>query len=69
MVKGIFHLLEGLTPGALTQVTNMARGIVGERGKYKEEFNASDEALALLAGIRITETDIGKAIGFNVNTF
>ena len=69
MVKGIFHLLEGLTPGALTQVTNMARGIVGERGKYKEEFNASDEALALLAGIRITETDVGKAIGFNVNTF
>ena len=57
------------TPGALTQVTNMARGIVGERGKYKEEFNASDEALALLAGIRITEVDVGKAIGFNVNTF
>ena len=69
MVKGLFHLLEGLTPGALTQVTNMARGIVGERAKYKEKFNASDEALALLAGIRITEVDVGKAIGFNVNTF
>ena len=47
----------------------MARGIVGERAKYKEKFNASDEALALLAGIRITEVDVGKAIGFNVNTF
>tara|TARA_R100000742_G_C4278482_1_gene101350 strand:- start:54 stop:3806 length:3753 start_codon:yes stop_codon:yes gene_type:complete len=69
MVKGVFHLLEGLTPGALTQVTNMAKGIVGERGKYKEEYNASDEALALLAGIRVTETDIGKAVGFNVNSF
>lgn len=69
MVKGLVHILEGLNPGALTQVTNMARGIAGEETKYRGEFNPSDEALALLAGIRITETDVGKSLGFNVNEF
>jgi hypothetical protein len=68
MVKGVFHILNGLTPGAFTQVTNMARGVVGEKGAYKD-FNASDEALALIAGIRINETNVGKSLGFNVNSF
>ena len=68
-VKSVFHFLSGLTPGVFTQVTNMSRGVMGERGVYKEKFNASDEALALIAGIRINETDVGKSIGFNVNKY
>ncbi len=68
VVKSVFHILNGLTPGAFTQVTNMARGVAGEKGRYKD-FNAADEALALIAGIRINETNVGKSLGFNVYKF
>jgi len=68
VVKGVFHLLDGLTPGVFNQVTNMARGVAREQGAYKE-MNASDEALALIAGIRINEANVGKSLGFKVNSF
>ena len=61
-VKGVFHLLNGLTPGAFTQVTNMARGVAGEQTKYGKEMNASDEALALFAGMRINEANVNSKI-------
>lgn len=69
LVKGAVHVLEGLTPGAFTQATNFARGIAGERTTYGKDMNPSDEALALFAGIRINEANVGKSMGYQINNF
>ena len=68
-VKGAVHLLEGITPGAFTQATNFARGIAGEQTTYGKDMNPGDEALALFAGIRINEANVGKSLGYQVNNF
>tara|TARA_R110001599_G_scaffold350694_1_gene581260 strand:- start:597 stop:4301 length:3705 start_codon:yes stop_codon:yes gene_type:complete len=68
-VKGVFHLLNGLTPGAFTQVTNMARGVAGEQTKYGKEMNASDEALALFAGMRINEANVKQSLGYAISGY
>ena len=68
-VKGAVHLLEGITPGAFTQATNFARGIAGEQTNYGKDMNPGDEALALFAGIRINEANVGKSLGYQVNNF
>mgnify|MGYP003114708109 FL=1 len=68
-VKGVVHLLEGITPGAFTQATNFARGIAGEQTTYGKDMNPGDEALALFAGIRINEANVGKSMGYQVNNF
>jgi len=69
VVLGATHLLNGLTPGALTQVTNFARGVAGEKSKYAKQMNPSDEALALFAGIRINEANVGQSMGYRVNAY
>ena len=69
LVKGFVHFLEGLTPGAFTQATNFARGIAGEQTTYGKDMNPSDEALALFAGIRINEANVGKSMGYQINNF
>jgi hypothetical protein len=68
-VKGAVHLLEGITPGAFTQATNFARGIAGEQTTYGKDMNPGDEALALFAGIRINEANIGKSMGYQITNF
>mgnify|MGYP004450922581 CR=1 FL=1 len=69
VVKGAVHLLEGITPGAFTQATNFARGIAGEQTTYGKDMNPGDEALALFAGIRINEANIGKSMGYQITNF
>ena len=69
VVKGMFHILEGLNPGAFTQVTNFARGVAGEQTTYGKDMNPSDEALALFAGIRINESNVGKSLGYQISNF
>jgi len=66
---GFSHVLTGLTPGAFTQVTNFARGVAGEKSKYFKQMNPSDEALALFAGIRINEANVGQSMGYRVNAY
>ncbi len=68
-IKGAVHLLEGITPGAFTQATNFARGIAGEQTTYGKDMNPGDEALALFAGIRINEANIGKSMGYQITNF
>jgi len=66
---GFSHVLTGLTPGAFTQVTNFARGVTGEKSKYFKQMNPSDEALALFAGIRINEANVGQSVSYSVNSY
>tara|TARA_R100000008_G_C3587331_1_gene173559 strand:+ start:4009 stop:7728 length:3720 start_codon:yes stop_codon:yes gene_type:complete len=66
---GVSHVLTGLTPGAFTQVTNFARGVAGEKSKYFKQMNPSDEALALFAGIRINEANVGQSVSYKVNSY
>ena len=63
------HVLNGLNPGALTQVTNFARGVAGEQTRYAKQMNASDEALALFAGIRVNEANIDQSLRYQVNGY
>jgi len=69
VVLGMTHVLNGLNPGALTQVTNFARGVAGEQTKYAKQMNASDEALALFAGIRVNEANIDQSLRYQVNGY
>jgi hypothetical protein len=69
VAAGVWHVLNGLTPGALTQVTNFARGVAGEKTKYAKQMNPSDEALALFAGIRINEANVDQSLRYQVNGY
>ena len=68
-VKGVFHILNGLTPGGLTQITNFARGVAGEQTKYGKQMNTTDEALALFAGMRINEANVKQSLGFSITGY
>ena len=69
LAAGFAHIVQGVSPGALTQVANVSSAIAGETTPYGKQYQLGDELLALLSGIRVYESDIKNNLNFAVNGY
>ena len=69
LAKGFGHIVKGVAPGVLTQVSNVASAVAQDETRYGKQYKLGDELLALLSGIRVYEADIKNNLNYAVNDF
>lgn len=69
LAKGFGHIVKGVSPGVLTQVSNVASAVAQDETRYGKQYQLGDELLALLSGIRVYEADIANNLNYAVNDF
>jgi len=69
LAKGFGHIVKGVSPGVLTQVSNVASAVAQDETRYGKQYELGDELLALLSGIRVYEADIKNNLNYAVNDF
>ena len=69
LAKGFGHIVKGVSPGVLTQVSNVASAVAQDETRYGKQYKLGDELLALLSGIRVYEADIKNNLNYAINDF
>ena len=69
LAKGFGHIVKGVSPGVLTQVSNVASAVAQDETRYGKQYKLGDELLALLSGVRVYEADIKNNLNYSVNDF
>ena len=69
LAKSFAHVVKGVSPGVLTQVSNVSSAVAEDQTRFGKQYKLGDELLALLSGIRVYEADIKNNLNYAVNDF
>ena len=69
LAKSFGHIVKGVSPGVLTQVSNVSSAVAQDETRYGKQYKLGDELLALLSGIRVYEADIKNNLNYAINDF
>ena len=69
LAKGFGHVVKGVSPGVLTQISNVSSAVAQDQTRYGKQYKLGDELLALLSGIRVYEADIKNNLNYAINDF
>ena len=69
LAKGFGHIVKGVSPGVLTQISNVSSAVAQDQTRYGKQYKLGDELLALLSGIRVYEADIKNNLNYAINDF
>ena len=69
LAKSFGHVVKGVSPGVLTQVSNVSSAVAQDQTRYGKQYKLGDELLALLSGIRVYEADIKNNLNYAINDF
>tara|TARA_R100000234_G_scaffold46464_1_gene27711 strand:+ start:1458 stop:5795 length:4338 start_codon:yes stop_codon:yes gene_type:complete len=69
VASGFAHVIKGVSPGVMTQISNVSSAIAEEQTRYGKQYKLDDELLALLSGVRVYEADIKNNLNYSVNDY
>ena len=67
--KAYAHIFNGIEPGVYTSGEKVKKGFFNDVKKGGQPVSLKDELLALMAGIRIIDIDIGTTIGYKAGRY
>ena len=62
--KAYEHILNGIEPGIMTSGEKVVKGMFSDVKKGGQPVSLKDELLALMAGIRIIDIDVGRSLSY-----
>jgi hypothetical protein len=69
LASGFAHVVKGVSPGVMTQISNVSSAIAEEETRYGKQYKLDDELLALLSGVRVYEADIKNNLNYSLNDY
>ena len=67
--KSYEHIWNGIEPGVWTSGEKVIKGLFSDVKKGGQPVSLRDELLALMAGIRIIDIDVGKSLSYKAGNF
>ena len=67
--KSYEHIWNGIEPGVVTSGEKVIKGLFSDVKKGGQPVSLRDELMALMAGIRIIDIDVGKSLSYKAGNF